>query len=52
MADFKKITDNPDNDTKEFLSKFSDAWKGSDSAEEIIAIIKDRRKNRNPVSFD
>ena len=52
MTDCKKITDNSDNDTKKFLAKFSGVWKGSDSAEEIIAIIKDRRKNGNPVSFD
>lgn len=52
MADYKKATDNSDNDTKKFLAKFSGAWKGSDSAEEIIAIIKDRRESRNTVSFD
>ncbi len=38
--------------THDFLSKYSGAWKGKDSAEEIISSINAGRNCKNPVSFD
>ncbi len=38
--------------TRDFLSKYSGAWKGDDSAEEIISSINAGRNSKNPVSFD
>ncbi len=51
ITEVETSTDTSD-DTKIFLSKFSGAWKGSDSAEEIISVINDGRNSKNPVSFD
>lgn len=38
--------------TDKFISRFSGAWHGKDSAKEIIDIIHDGRSCRKPVSFD
>lgn len=38
--------------TEEFINKFYGAWKGDESADEIIANIKQGGSSRPPVTFD
>lgn len=46
------VKDSMKSETENFLSKFAGAWKGDESAEEIIANIHDNRNCKNPISFD
>lgn len=40
------------NRTNEFIKKFYGAWKGSETAEDIIAAINSGKTSKDPVSFD
>ena len=41
-----------ESETGRFLAKFAGAWKGNESAEDIIATIQDNRHCKKPISFD
>lgn len=38
--------------TKKFIRKYSGAWSGNDTAEEIISIIDENSSSKEPISFD
>lgn len=47
------IIDNSDQKrTDRFIAKFAGAWKGDETAERIVEVIKDGRTCREPISFD
>lgn len=43
---------NSTDDTKDFIARFSGAWHGDDTAENIITVIHEGRQCKNPISFD
>lgn len=41
-----------DNQTEDFINKFSGAWNGAEAPETIISNIKSMSGSKKPVSFD
>ena len=37
--------------TKEFINRFYGAWQGDESADDLVKLIRDGRKSKDPISF-